>query len=142
MSVVLLDTCAILWLASGLAPRPEVLEALERARRDDAVLVSPISAWEIAQKEKRRPGRLGLRGRPLEVFDRIAGQTGVRSVPLTAEILAASVDLDGLETNDPADRMIVASALAYGARVVTADSRILAFSHGALDYGRPSGSSG
>ena len=56
MSAVLLDTCAILWLAAGLAPREGVIELIEAARADDAALVSPISAWEIAQKEKKRPG--------------------------------------------------------------------------------------
>ena len=136
--MILLDTCALLWLAAGLAPRPGVTAALEAARADDGVLVSPISAWEIAQKEKKRPGALGLTAAPLAVFRRIATQPGVRLAPLTPEILAASVALDSLATEDPVDRMIVATALARGARLLTADTRMLAFSAVAtLDYGRP-----
>jgi PIN domain nuclease of toxin-antitoxin system len=136
--VILLDTCALLWLAAGLAPRAGVAEALEAARAEDGVLVSPISAWEIAQKEKKRPGALGLAAPALEVFRRIAGQPGVRVAPLSPEILTASVALEGLETEDPVDRMIVATALARGARLLTADARMLAFPVVAtIDYGRP-----
>jgi PIN domain nuclease of toxin-antitoxin system len=87
VSAVLLDTCAILWLAAGLAPRDGVMALIEAARADDAALVSPISAWEIAQKEKRRPGSLGLAAPPLAVFERLAGQPGVRMAPLTPAIL-------------------------------------------------------
>lgn len=136
--MILLDTCALLWLAAGRPPRPGVAEALEAARAEDGVLVSPISAWEIAQKEKKRPGALGLASPPLAVFERIVSQPGVRLAPLTPEILAASVGLEGLMTEDPVDRMIVATALARAARLLTADARMLAYLPGqALDYGRP-----
>ena len=136
--MILLDTCALLWLAAGLAPRPGVTEALEAARAEDGVLVSPISAWEIAQKEKKRPGALGLAAPPLAVFRRIAAQPGVRLMPLTPEILAAAVELDGLATEDPVDRMIVATTLAMGARLLTADARMLDFRPArTIDYGRP-----
>ena len=137
MSAVLLDTCAILWLAAGLAPRERVMALIEAARADDAALVSPISAWEIAQKEKKRPGSLGLAAPPLAVFERLAGQPGVRLAPLTPAILVASVGLDGIGTADPVDRMIVATSRAHGARLVTADARMLAFAADAIDYGRP-----
>jgi PIN domain nuclease of toxin-antitoxin system len=137
VSAVLLDTCAILWVAAGLAPRPGVMELIEAARADDAVLISPISAWEIAQKEKKRPGSLGLAAPPLAVFERLAAEPGVRLAPLTPAILVASTALDGLATGDPVDRMIVATSRAHGARLVTADTRMLAFSADAIDYGRP-----
>jgi PIN domain nuclease of toxin-antitoxin system len=137
VSAVLLDTCAVLWLAAGLGPRPGVMELIEAARADDAVLISPISAWEIAQKEKKRPGGLGLAAPPLAVFERLAAEPGVRLAPLTPAILVASTALDGLGTGDPVDRMIVATSRAHGARLVTADARMLAFAADAIDYGRP-----
>lgn len=136
--MILLDTCALLWLAAGLAPRPEVTEAVEAARAEDGVLVSPISAWEIAQKEKKPPGALALTAAPLAVFRRFAVQPGVRLAPLSPEILTTSVALEGFGAEDPVDRMIVATALAYGARLVTADARMLAWpAIATLDYGRP-----
>ena len=136
--MILLDTCALLWLAAGHAPRAGVMEAIEAERAEDAVLVSPISAWEIAQKEKKRPGALGLTAPALMVFQRIADQPGVRLAPLTPEILTSSVALEGFGTDDPVDRMIVATALAYGARLLTADARMLAYpAVSTVDYGRP-----
>lgn len=137
--MILLDTCALLWLAAGRAPRAGVMEAIEAARAEDAVLVSPISAWEIAQKEKKRPGALGLTAPALSVFRRITDQHGVRMAPLTPEILTNSVVLKGFGADDPVDRMIVATALAYGARLLTADAKMLACSAvTTVDYGRPS----
>ena len=50
----------------------------------------------------------------------------MRLAPLTPAILVASVALDRLGTDDPVDRMIVATSLAHGARLVTADARMLA----------------
>lgn len=136
--MILLDTCALLWLAAGHAPRPGVADTIEAARAEDAVLLSPISVWEIAQKERKRPGALGLAAPALTVFQRIAEQPGVRVVALTPEILVRSVVLEGFATEDPVDRMIIATALAHGARVLTADARMLAYpAVGTIDYGRP-----
>ena len=136
--MILLDTCALLWLAAGHAPRPGAADALEAARAEDGVLVSPISAWEIAQKERKRRGALGLSASPLAVFRRMAMQPGVGIAPLTPEILTGCVELQGFGTEDPVDRMIVATALAHGARILTADARMLAYpAVGTIDYGRP-----
>lgn len=136
--MILLDTCALLWLAAGHAPRAGVTEEIEDARSEDAVLVSPISAWEIAQKERKLPGRLGLTGAPLEVFHRILRWHGVRVAALTPEILTESVALEGLGTEDPVDRIIVATSIAHRARLLTADKRMLAYpAVVAMDYGRP-----
>jgi len=136
VSAVLLDTCAILWLAAGVAPRGEVSALIEAARRDDAVLVSPISAWEIAHKHATCPGDLGLQVAPLAFWRRFAAQPGVRAVALTPEILMASTAIDGLATKDPVDRMIVATGEAFSARVVTGDRRILSHLRDSIDYGR------
>jgi PIN domain nuclease of toxin-antitoxin system len=42
-------------------------------------------------------------------------------------IAAGSVTLDGFPHRDPADRMILATALRLGATLVTADARLRAF---------------
>ena len=137
--MILLDTCALLWLAAGRAPRAGAAEAIEAARPDDAILVSPISAWEIAQKEQKRPGSLGLTTPALAFFRRAAAQPGIRVVALTPEI--ATPGRSRLKGSRPATRwigMIVATALAYDARLLTADARMLAYPAVAtIDYGRP-----
>ena len=133
LSAVVLDTCAILWLAAGRDPRSETAEAVEAARASDAVLVSPISAWEIALKHARRPEELGLREPPEAFFAAFAAQIGVRLVELSVAVLVRSTGLD-FPHRDPADRMIVATALEAGARVVTGDRRILDHRDDALAY--------
>lgn len=46
---VLLDTHAIVWLDGGESMRRAAIEAIEQARNEDQVFVSPISFWEITQ---------------------------------------------------------------------------------------------
>ena len=45
-------------------------------------------------------------------------------VPVDNRIAARSVQLEGFRHRDPADRIIVATALGLGATVVTADARL------------------
>jgi len=54
---VLLDTCAVIWLANGDPMVPAALAAVEHARRPQGVFVSPISAWEVGLLSRPRPGR-------------------------------------------------------------------------------------
>jgi PIN domain nuclease of toxin-antitoxin system len=43
---VLLDTCAVIWLANGNPLAPAALSAVEHARRRQGVFVLPVSASE------------------------------------------------------------------------------------------------
>jgi PIN domain nuclease of toxin-antitoxin system len=51
-------------------------------------------------------------------------QAGIREIPLTGEIAIIAVGLEALH-NDPADRFIAATAIAYDASLMTADERLL-----------------
>jgi PIN domain nuclease of toxin-antitoxin system len=53
----------------------------------------------------------------------------VRLAPLTPAIAVLSTRLPGALHGDPADRMIAATALAHGARLVTKDKRLAAYPH-------------
>ena len=45
---LLLDTCAVLWLAEGATMRAEALQAIEKARTaEQPIWIAPISIWEI-----------------------------------------------------------------------------------------------
>ncbi|HZK16407.1 MAG TPA: hypothetical protein VFC52_07455 [Solirubrobacterales bacterium] len=50
------------------------------------------------------------------------------STPLTHGIALRSEALDGLESDDPADRLLVATALEHDLTLVTADGAIQAYS--------------
>jgi PIN domain nuclease of toxin-antitoxin system len=45
--MLLLDTCALIWLANGERMSSESINAIEQAALNNGVLVSPVSAWEI-----------------------------------------------------------------------------------------------
>lgn len=134
LSAVVLDTCAILWLSSGAPIRAVSAGAIGAARTEDGVLVSPISAWEIAVKHARRPEELGLSEGPEVFFAAFVGQIGVRLVDLGVRVLIRSTELESYPHKDPADRIIIATSLEHGARIVTGDRRILDYLPDALAY--------
>ncbi|HEX3456675.1 MAG TPA: type II toxin-antitoxin system VapC family toxin [Candidatus Baltobacteraceae bacterium] len=121
MNPILLDTHAALWSASGTisASAARLIDAA--AERGD-LLLSPITAWEIAMLVEKR--RLLLAPTVQEYIRALFGQPGVATATLTPAIAAGAAALPGKFHADPADRILVATAAAYGARFVTRDKRI------------------
>lgn len=122
---VLLDTHALLWYASDSYK----LTALAKQRIEEAdwVYVSAMSAWEIGMLVSK--DRLSLRF-PVNQWIELSYQLPkLRWVSLTPEIGVLSTNLPGLFHGDPADRLIVASALAYGSALITADQKIHSYMH-------------
>ncbi len=119
---LLLDTCGLLWLASG---NKELSESCYKAIEDaSAVYVSPISAWEIGQKFKQ--GKLILPLPPEEWFHAIQKHHQLLSAELSTEILFASVQLPD-HHKDLADRFIIATAKKLRAAIVTKDEKFNAY---------------
>lgn len=120
--MILLDTHALLWLASGserLGRRSRHL--VDRALATDSLACSAISFWEI--------GVLALKGRialslPAEKLRHGLLGSGLAEIPLSGDLAIAATNLHDLHP-DPADRFIVATAIAHSATIVTADARIL-----------------
>ena len=123
MSTLVLDTHAWVWWVS----KPEKLSrrqrtTIDRARRrgGDALLLSVISAWEVALLVQG--GRLRLPV-PLETWlEQAMSIPGLEVAHLTVPIIGGAVRLPGL--HDPADMLIVATALQHGAPLITNDRRI------------------
>ena len=117
---LLLDTHVLLWAA--LEPS-RLSEAVRQALADVANvrLVSAVSAWEIAQKV--RLGRLDLGGRVAEFLAQQADALWLTPLPLTAAHAVLLAELPLLH-RDPADRLLVAQALAESVTLVTADGSI------------------
>jgi PIN domain nuclease of toxin-antitoxin system len=89
--------------------------------------VSSISTWEIALLAAE--ARLQF---TMDVQDWIAKCEGLpflHFVPMDNVIAVRSVRLPPPFHKDPADRMIVATAITKGAPLVTSDSRILKYPH-------------
>jgi PIN domain nuclease of toxin-antitoxin system len=132
LSLLLLDTCAVIWVAQGAPFEVQAQDVVRESTRLGELYVSPASAWEIGLLG--RPRRSGAPGPqflpdPQAWFAAFMARPGVRLAALTPEIAIDVSYLPGDFHNDPADRMIVATARRLGAAVVTRDQKI-------LDYAR------
>lgn len=120
--MILLDTHVAFWLASDdakLGRQSRELIAQELLSGD--IGISSISFWEIALLVSKK--RLILH-RPIEELRRDFMTTGIVERPLTGDIAIAAVALEKMH-GDPADRFIVATAIAHGATLMTADKALL-----------------
>ncbi|MEC9433241.1 MAG: type II toxin-antitoxin system VapC family toxin [Pseudomonadota bacterium] len=123
---LLLDTCAVLWIVSGDGIAPEAEDEINARATDPAGLrVSPITAWELGLLAAR--GRLAAAMAPAAIFRAILDLPGVRMAEMPPEVLLDSSTLPGAPPNDPADRIVIATARAQGLRVMTRDRRILSY---------------
>jgi PIN domain nuclease of toxin-antitoxin system len=121
--VIVVDTHAWVWMTD----EAERLSAAARAAIADAsiVLVSAASCLEIATLVRR--GRLGL-DRPVKSWIRQAlSSERIEHVPADVEIAAHAGALPDPFPGDPADRLIYATAVIRGVRLVTADRAIREF---------------
>ncbi len=124
---LLLDTHIVLWLDSGDARlRLPTRALIDRCWRDGGtIFLSAVTAWEIALLVDT--GRIGL-DIPVEAWiERFLGRPGIEGAPLTHRAAARSYRLHHLEHRDPADRLLVATAIELGCPLVTYDERIARF---------------
>ena len=105
-------------------PRP-MLEAI-RARREP-VGISSISAWEVLMLERR--GRLELKIPASLWVEKCERLAMFHFIPVDNSIARLAVDLPGPLHSDPADRIIIATALSLGATLVTRDRKIIEYPH-------------
>ena len=127
MPVPLLDTCAVIWIAQREPIREPAASAFANFRGLDVdLLVSPISAWEVAMLAAK--GRMALSISPEVWFDRFCALPRVVLADMPPSVLMASCSLPGSPPADPADRILAATARAFGYTLVTRDRHL-------LDYG-------
>jgi PIN domain nuclease of toxin-antitoxin system len=119
---ILLDTCAAIWLVNGDRMTTASRRAVASAQTSTGIYVSPITAWEIATLAARN--RLTLSQAPDAWFDRLMALPGVRVAPMPPGVLIASAFLPGQPPRDPADRIIAATARAFGLAIVTRNGEL------------------
>lgn len=123
---LLLDTCAVIWIAEEAEISAETVDALARAQeRRQLVYVSPITAWELGLLVAR--GRLSFLMPPERWFEQMLQAPGLALADLPPEVLIASSFLPGEPPRDPADRIIAATAREFGFTLVTRDKLLLAY---------------
>ena len=122
--LLLLDTNALLWMRRGDGRLGGVARReIERAWQSDELAVSAISFWEVAMLVDK--GRIRLSD-DVHTWRREHLEQGVVEIPVDGDIGIRAAGLIDFHA-DPADRLIVATALA-GHSLVTSDRRILGWS--------------
>ncbi|MDX8411376.1 MAG: type II toxin-antitoxin system VapC family toxin, partial [Mariprofundaceae bacterium] len=121
--LIVLDTHAWIWLQSN----PEKLsrkacKALEQATM---IGIAAITCWEIAMLVAKQ--RLTLDREVSLWLSQALSASNTRLLPLSLDVAVLSSQLPGDFHGDPADRMIVATALHNSAPLLTKDDRIHAW---------------
>ena len=115
---MILDTCALLWLASGSKKLSRA--ALKEINTAPAVYVSAISGFEVSLKTSA--GRLEL-SHPVETwFEQVIEHHGLTVLPLGLDVCIAAAKLPPIH-DDPFDRFIIAAAKLHDLTVVTSDEQ-------------------
>lgn len=123
--MIILDTHALVWLDQGstrLGKRAR--EQIDKALQDDELAVSSISFWEVAMLAMK--GRISMSQPVSRWMDNLLGN-GLQEIAVTGALSVIGAELQDFH-GDPADRIIVATAIDHSARLVTADKKILSWS--------------
>ena len=122
---LLLDTCVLMFAASGEALRGGSLRVVDEAGGDGRLFVSPVSAWEIGLLMSR--GRLRSQFSAIEFFEQFVKRSSCLVCDLTPAILANASFLPNSVHRDPADCLMMTTARTLGLTLVTRDRAILAY---------------
>lgn len=121
--MIVVDTRVVFWLGED----PEQLsrparEALAQGRQEGQLAIAAVTLREIAWMLAR--GKALTPSSPLDYLRFVEAK--FRVVPLDARIAWRATEFGPGYPRDPADRLIGATAIVLGARLVTKDSKIRA----------------
>lgn len=117
--MIILDTHAWIWWAT--APAKLGRRARTAIENADLVGIPAICCFEVAAAVAK--GRIALDRAPLEWLEQALALPHAELVPLTPAIAVKATQL-GTFHGDPADRLIVATAIVDAAPIVTRDRNI------------------
>lgn len=115
--IIVLDTHIWPWLINGNFDKfpahwQDLLESAERLG------ISPVSCYEIAMACQK--GRIEFPTTPQEWFRKALAPAGIELFPLTETIATRAVELSPIH-KDPFDRLIIATAIEYKAKLASVD---------------------
>ena len=126
--MILLDTHALVWWRDNTGKLSNnATSAIAKEAQSGTIVISAFSFWEIAllieHKRLILPSALSIWMAEVEATHRM------RLAPVDHQIAVASVRLPAGLSKDPADRIIVATAMLLDIPIVTADHQIRAYPH-------------
>ncbi len=120
--MILLDTHVAVWMTADKRQlSTAAAEAIrEESRAGRGVAIASSTLWEIAMMSARNELRL-----PGTLTDYLSYVESVFVVlPITGAIAERSILFAGMFPNDPTDRLIGATAVVHGIKLVTKDKKI------------------
>ena len=120
--MILLDTHVLIWLL--IAPEnlsPKAKKAILAARKSGPLALSAISLWEIAWLTENK--RIDIDVSVDSFVKKCASY--VQVLPITQEIAVRSTRFPKSYPNDPQDRIIGATAIVEGTRLLTHNKLIV-----------------
>lgn len=125
--MIVLDTHIWVWWVHGEAKLSNNHRMYLQTHEAQGFGISIISCWEVAKLVEYN--RLKLPSPVADWLDQALAYPGVRLLDLTPRIAVESTLLPGTFHRDPADQMIVATALIHNCPLMTVDAKILAYPH-------------
>jgi PIN domain nuclease of toxin-antitoxin system len=125
LKMLLLDTCALIWLATDHTKLSE--EAIKLISQNAGNLfISSFTSFEIAIKHLKK--KLTLPIKPSKWIPEVLEYHGIIEIPVDSEIAICSVNLPHLH-NDPADRIIIATSMIKNIPILSPDSLMKKYPH-------------
>ena len=126
--MILLDTHALVWWQDSSARlSSKALSAITHEAHCGTLVISAFSFWEIALLIEHN--RLARSSNLPDWIAKVEATKQMRFVPVDNHIAVASVRLPAGLHKDPADRIIVATAMLLDIPLVTADRQLRAYPH-------------
>jgi PIN domain nuclease of toxin-antitoxin system len=124
MLMIILDTHVWVWWVSNSPQLSLQQRQWIHSAQTDGLGLSIVSCWEVAKLVEL--GRLRLTLRVDDWLTAAVGYPGLRLLDLSLPIIMQSTRLPGFQA-DPADQLIVATAISLRCPLLTADQNILLY---------------
>lgn len=126
-NAILLDTHVWIWFITGESSLAvETRKVINHAIAENCAYIAAISVWELSMLVAK--GRIELDKTCSNWVHKAIVISGIEVMPLSPEVSIESCYLPGKFHDDPADRIIVATARVENLTLLTKDRRV-------LDYG-------
>lgn len=121
--MIVMDTCSIIWDALSPQHLSRKAKTAINKHEQEGLIFCDISAWEIAMLIKKE--KLQIDETPANFINTVLHSRNYVYKSITPDIADLSVNLGKEINQDPADRLIVATAIIENLALVTADNNLI-----------------